>query len=131
MANKPFIPVRPNASTLDGFVMQAWNNDIYNCLVGSNVPSAIKTATFTCNMMEWFYPIDSTAGAMTAYLPPAIGIRGKKFKFKKIAGGGTVTLSGSGTDSFDGSGAPGTATALTGFQQEYCSDGVNNWWRVA
>jgi hypothetical protein len=87
------------------------------------------TSTYTVLATDNTVLGDATAGAFTITLPPANGLSGKIYTFKKIdSGGGNVTIDGDGAETIDGN-----ATFVLQNHHKYVTvqtDGVT-WYVIA
>lgn len=86
-----------------------------------------KASTFTPSATEYGFLVDATSGSVTANLPTAVGITGRKYFFKKTdSSSNTVIVNPSTTETVDGK-----LTFSLSFQNEtveVISDGAN--WAV-
>lgn len=88
--------------------------------------SPSQTATFTVSEVFGFYPVDASASAVTANLPPAAAHTSKRYAIKKVdSSGNAVTIDGADSETIDGA----TTQVIT--TQYVCitvvSDGTQ-WW---
>jgi hypothetical protein len=90
--------------------------------------AATQTATFTVDSKAWMYPVDATAGAVTANLPAAASSKGRVICVKKIdSGGNAVTIDPSGAETVDSQATVSTTTQYASFLL-WC-DGTQ-WWKL-
>lgn len=125
MSVKGFIPNNPNTGDPNSFFMKSWFKQVRDFCYGAFGVSAVSTADFALRDAA-FYPVDTTAGNITASLPPAVGIPGKKYTVKKYAGGNNVIVDADGTDTVEGA-ATYTISTL-GSSVCFVSDGNANWY---
>jgi hypothetical protein len=120
------IPEQPNVNTpVDSFYWKGWFKDVWNWMKRVSDISITKTASFVVTDSN-FYPVDTTAGAVTATLPPCLGIRGRSVVVKRTAGANNVTVAVSGSDTIEGAGS--YALTVIGDAVEVVSDGTSKWY---
>lgn len=124
-----FVPSRPQTSfPTESQEMKGWFQQIWTFIRGITWVAASQTTTVNAKREMWFYPVDTTAGAVVVNLPPASGNLGKQYAVKRTAGANAVTLTPNGTDTIDG--AATLAIGTTGDTAWVVSDGVNKWYKI-
>ena len=85
--------------------------------------TAAKTADYTITSSDFVVILDGTSAAVTATLPTAVGISGKRYKVKCINKDNAVILDGNGSETIDGAANYTFATVLDCV--EVVSNGTN------
>jgi hypothetical protein len=124
-----FLIRKPISSVVSDKATQArWFNSLWVYCRGSHGIAPVKTAAFTVDVLNQYYPCNTTSAGFTATLPPAAGLMGKPYWFKNVGSTNTLTISRAGTDLID---AAATLALTTGQAATLVSDGVNKWYQVS
>jgi type II secretory pathway pseudopilin PulG len=85
-----------------------------------------QSATFTVSEVYGFYPVDASAGSVTANLPPAAAHKSKRYAIKKVdSSGNAVVIDGADSETIDGATTVSIATQYV--TVTVVSDGTQ-WW---
>lgn len=111
------------------FVMKNWLQKVWRYIRNVTVVAPVQTVSFSGDFDTYFYPIDTTAGGITATLPPASDCMGKQYVFELKAGANPVAFAVTGSDTF----SPAAPTNLTvlGTSSIFISNGISIWYQVA
>lgn len=123
-----FLPGKPEVFNSDSFIFKGWFDKLWKYIRGQTSVEVSQTATpFSVALECWFYPVDTTAGAITVNLPAATGNLGKQYVIKRIAGANNVVITPNGSDTIDGS---ATFTLNTSASLWIVSNGDASWYRI-
>ena len=90
-----------------------------------------KSASFTADdqpLTEFVYICDTTSGSITATLPAASGLKGRKLTFKKIVSGNNLVLDANSSETIDNATTKTSATEFASYR--IICDG-SEWWNIS
>jgi len=106
-----------------------WKADMSRFCSATCAFAPLKTADFDADMTTFGYPCDTSAGVINADLPPANGILGKPYFFKRTAGANNLRIRAASGDTIDG--AAILTLGAVGDKATIYSDGVSKWYRTS
>jgi len=122
---RSFLPVLQSFNVLSD---NNWRADMSRFCSATSAFAPIQTTDFTPDMTTFGYPCDTTAGVINVDLPPAAGIMGKPYWFKRVAGANNLRIRAAGSDDIDGA---AILTLALNAKATIYSNGVDTWYQTA